>query len=93
MSDQPISREAKLLIELGKIGNALWKARDRCRKLGRERNHWKRESLLQARLLAMSDVREERLRTALQRLADCDWVITLPDRMDAVRKIAREALQ
>ena len=37
--------------------------------------------------------REEKLRTALQRLADCDWVISLPDRMDAVRKIAREALQ
>jgi hypothetical protein len=31
-------------------------------------------------------------REALQRLADCDWVITLPDRMDAVRKIALEAL-
>lgn len=34
----------------------------------------------------------ERLRAALRRLRDCDWVITLPDRMDAVRKIAREAL-
>ena len=31
-------------------------------------------------------------REALTRIADCDWVITLPDRMDAVRKIAREAL-
>jgi hypothetical protein len=41
----------------------------------------------------MSADREERLRVALQRLADCDWVISLPDRMDAVRKIAREALQ
>lgn len=29
---------------------------------------------------------------ALQRLGDCDWVITLPDRMDGVRAIAREAL-
>ena len=29
---------------------------------------------------------------ALMRLANCDWVITLPDRMDAVRKIARDAL-
>ena len=28
----------------------------------------------------------------LERLASCDWVITLPDRMDAVRKIARETL-
>ena len=33
-----------------------------------------------------------RLREALQRLADCDWVITPHDRMDAVRTIAREAL-
>lgn len=29
---------------------------------------------------------------ALTQLASCDWVITLPDRMDAVRKIARETL-
>jgi len=28
----------------------------------------------------------------LTKLRDCDWVISLPDRMDAVRKIAREAL-
>jgi hypothetical protein len=35
----------------------------------------------------------DRLAEALQKLADCDWVITLPDRMDAVRTIAREALQ
>lgn len=34
----------------------------------------------------------ERLRTALIRLRDCDWTITLPDRMDAVREIARKAL-
>ena len=32
-------------------------------------------------------------RSALQRLADCDWVITPHDRMDAVRAIAREALK
>ena len=35
----------------------------------------------------------EKLREALQRIRDCDWVITLPDRMDAVRQIAREALK
>ena len=35
----------------------------------------------------------ERLRAALIRLRDCDWVITLPDRMDAVRDIARAALE
>jgi hypothetical protein len=34
----------------------------------------------------------DRLRAALIRLRDCDWVITAPDRMDAVRDIARDAL-
>lgn len=34
----------------------------------------------------------ERLREALERLRDCDFVISLPDRMDAVRDIARDAL-
>ena len=29
---------------------------------------------------------------ALETIASCDWVITLPDRMDAVREIARETL-
>jgi len=33
------------------------------------------------------------LRKALEKLRDCDWVISLPDRMDAVRKIAKEALE
>jgi hypothetical protein len=35
----------------------------------------------------------DRLAVALQKLADCDWIITPHDRMDAVRTIAREALQ
>ena len=35
----------------------------------------------------------KRYREALERLRDCDWVITLPDRMDAVRAIARKALR
>lgn len=30
---------------------------------------------------------------ALKRLRDCDWTVSLPDRMDAMRKIAREALE
>jgi hypothetical protein len=34
-----------------------------------------------------------RLAEALQKLADCDWIITLPDRMDAVREIAHKALE
>ena len=53
------------------MSDELWKARDRCWKLGRERNHWKRESLEQARLLAMSADREEKLRTELQQARDC----------------------
>lgn len=34
----------------------------------------------------------DRMREALERLRDCDWVITPLDRMDAVRDIARQAL-
>lgn len=34
----------------------------------------------------------EKLRAALVKLRNCDWVITPADRMDAVREIAREAL-
>jgi hypothetical protein len=37
--------------------------------------------------------RTQKLETALKRIRDCDFVITLPDRMDAVRAIAREALK
>lgn len=37
--------------------------------------------------------RVHKLEEALKRIRDCDWVITLPDRMDAVRAIAREALE
>lgn len=29
---------------------------------------------------------------ALTKLRDCDWVISLPDRMDAVRDIAKAAI-
>lgn len=38
-------------------------------------------------------VERDEAREALKRIAGCDWVITLPDRMDAVRKIARDALE
>ena len=61
MSTEPIPSEAKLLIQLGEMVNKLWKARDRAWKLARERNHWKSESLEQAKLLAMSADREEKL--------------------------------
>lgn len=37
--------------------------------------------------------RIRKLEAALMRIRDCEWVITLPDRMDAVRAIAREALE
>lgn len=37
--------------------------------------------------------RIEKLEHALERIRDCDFIITLPDRMDAVRAIAREALE
>jgi hypothetical protein len=42
-------------------------------------NHWDRKIF--------------KLEEALKRIRDCDFVITLPDRMDAVRAIAREALE
>jgi hypothetical protein len=45
-----------------------------------------------AKLATVTEQRD-RLAEALRKLADCDWVITLPNRMDAVRAIAREALQ
>jgi hypothetical protein len=56
------------------------------------------ENDTQAELAAWELLKEvteqrDRLAEALQKLADCDWVITLPDRMDAVRTIANEALQ
>lgn len=40
---------------------------------------------------AAAEIRK--LRAAFERIRDCDWVITLPNRMDAVRQIAREALE
>lgn len=33
------------------------------------------------------------MESALKRIRDCDFVISLPDRMDAARAIAREALE
>lgn len=43
--------------------------------------------------LDLAEHRIKQLEAALKRIRDCDWVITLPDRMDAVRAIAREALE
>ena len=52
-------------------------------------NNQRREILSQAKELEKLEI----YRTALERIRDCDFVITLPDRMDAVRAIAREALE
>ncbi len=52
-------------------------------------NNQRREILSQAKELEKLEI----YRTALKRIRDCDFVITLPDRMDAVRQIAREALE
>jgi len=52
-------------------------------------NNQRREILSQAKELEKLEI----YRTALKRIRDCDFVITLPDRMDAVRAIAREALE
>ena len=43
--------------------------------------------------LKEAEKRAEMLTVALEQIAACDFVITLPDRMDAVRAIAREALE
>ena len=60
---------------------------------------WEREAQKQLHIRVFVEMQNEDLRKerdryqkALLRLRDCDWVITLPDRMDAVREIAREAL-
>ena len=42
--------------------------------------------------IASLEARIKQLEEALIRLRDCDWVISLPDRMDAVRDIAKQAL-
>jgi hypothetical protein len=39
------------------------------------------------------DIEIAKLKAALEQIRDCDFVITLPDRMDAVRAIAMEALK
>ena len=45
------------------------------------------------RCIVEADERIEKLEAALERIRDCDWVITPHDRMDGVRAIAREALE
>ena len=43
--------------------------------------------------LECDENRIRKLEAALMRIRDCDFIITLPDRMDAARAIAREALE
>ena len=59
-----------------------------------ERAEWY-QSQYQRLLTALNDSekRADAFKHALERIRDCDWVITPLDRMDAVRKIAREALE
>ena len=54
---------------------------------------WKEAAELANNENAELRAERDRLKAALVRLRDCDWVIRLPDRMDGVRKIAREALE
>jgi hypothetical protein len=54
-------------------------------------DHHAEAERLTSEINAVTEQRD-RLKGALRKLADCDWVITLPNRMDAVRTIATEAL-
>lgn len=53
------------------------------------------QSIVEAlqRSIAEEQSRVDKLEVALERIRDCNFTITLPDRMDAVRAIAREALE
>ena len=53
------------------------------------------QSIVEAlqRSIAEEQARVDKLEVALERIRDCNFTITLPDRMDAVRQIAREALE
>jgi hypothetical protein len=59
-----------------------------------ERAEWY-QAQYQKLLTALNDAekRADMYKRDLERIRDCDFVITLPDRMDAVRAIAREALK
>lgn len=56
-----------------------------------DKGDWVKYSDHQSRIAEL-EARVNVLAGALVRLRDCDWVISLPDRMDAVRKIASDAL-
>jgi hypothetical protein len=61
--------------------------------LERERDHWKSESLEQAKLLAMSADREERLRDALKYVAGLNTSQDASPQQCSAVLVAMEALQ
>jgi hypothetical protein len=65
----------------------------RKRVLAQERNHWKSESLEQAKLLAMSADREEKLRDALKYVAGLDTSQDASPQQCSAVLVAMEALQ
>ena len=66
--------------------------RDECAKMERELAVSRNAERLARVQLGAEREKVKALREACERLRDCDWVITLPDRMDAVRDIARAAI-
>jgi len=66
---------------------------DERKALTQENNNYRMAAEAEANEVDRLNRKNERLREALIILRDCDWVITLPDRMDAVREIARQAIQ
>ena len=65
-----------------------------CQKLGQLINAPLGQSIRKSLMQKVPELLAEnaKMREALEKLRDCDWVITLPDRMDGVREIARNAL-
>jgi len=56
-------------------------------------DNWAAFARILERELATVTAERDQYRAALERIAGCDWVISLPDRMDAVRKIAQDAMR
>ena len=98
--DYPEGSKTKEQRISGMIYAELREARDRCLMLARERNHWKAESLEQAKLLAMSADREEKLRSKILMQArayrgedlkdNSRWSIFNEGRAQALEKLADE---
>ena len=53
---------------------------------------WQAARAIDAKRIAELEAQNKAMREALVKLRDCDFVISLPDRMDSVRDIARLAL-